>query len=192
MSSAGGVLIILITIFLLFITVMFTKKGTTMSDTNLGRWSKCTREMRLSEREIFGFCGSTAFLSNFFPTPVTRNNLNYGSSEAAYQAAKYDDKPEIQQLFTTVSADDSKKLVKKYPYNEAAFTSRRIDVMRDILIEKFKNAELRQRLVDTGSANLVEYNWWGDQFWGQTKDGGRNELGRLLMTLRSEIINEPK
>ena len=49
---------------------------------------------------------------------------------------------------------------------------------------------LRQQLLDTGDAELVEGNSWNDTFWGvSARTGkGKNWLGRLLMQVRGEMV----
>ena len=69
------------------------------------------------------------------------------------------------------------------------------DIMLTGLREKFKNPELREKLLDTGYSILIEGNYWHDNEWGdcycencQSKFG-KNKLGRLLMLVREEIRN---
>jgi ribA/ribD-fused uncharacterized protein len=190
--------VILLSLFFVVIVILFiawiaTRKKSTNENntTSLGKWSACTKEMSKSQTLINGFCREHAFLSNFYPMSVTRNGKTYLSAEAAYQAAKFDDNPTVQNKFLNASADQSKKMAESNRYDAAQFSKRRLDVMREILLEKFKNPSMREQLLQTGDATLVEYNWWGDQFWGRTKNGGENQLGRLLMTIRKEI-NESK
>lgn len=66
------------------------------------------------------------------------------------------------------------------------------DVMRAALRAKFTaHADLRELLLSTGDAPLVE-NAPGDFYWGVGKDGsGKNRLGALLMELRTELQNKP-
>jgi predicted NAD-dependent protein-ADP-ribosyltransferase YbiA (DUF1768 family) len=60
--------------------------------------------------------------------------------------------------------------------------------MRIILENKFGDYELRERLNSTKGCELIEGNTWGDKFWGQCPLGnGRNELGKLLMSIRDDI-----
>ena len=65
--------------------------------------------------------------------------------------------------------------------------------MEEILIEKFKDQELKELLANTDNAYLEETNYWHDNFWGNcTCDdcqhiGGRNHLGEILMRIRSKI-----
>jgi predicted NAD-dependent protein-ADP-ribosyltransferase YbiA (DUF1768 family) len=61
--------------------------------------------------------------------------------------------------------------------------------------EKFKNEELKQLLNETGDEELVEGNWWHDNFFGvctcePCKGSGQNNLGKILMKIRTEIRNE--
>jgi len=55
------------------------------------------------------------------------------------------------------------------------------------LREKFKNPILRELLLMTGDAELVEFNEWNDRFWGVCKGVGENRLGILLQEIREEI-----
>jgi ribA/ribD-fused uncharacterized protein len=180
-----GAIVLLLVIMLFFFN---TKQAPGTMTTPNARWAKCTSEMINDSQQIKGFCGPNAFLSNFYEFPVVRRGLNYLSSEAAYQAAKYDDRPEVQALFRNVTADESKQLVKRYPYNAAQFSKRRLTVMTEILVAKFSNPTLKRLLLATAPKKLVEYNWWGDTYWGVTKDGGENQLGLLLMELRRQLI----
>jgi ribA/ribD-fused uncharacterized protein len=149
------------------------------------RWARCTKEMLDSPNYVKGFCGRHAFLSNFYMHPIVRNGIRYGSSEAAYQAAKYDGRPAIQQLFISVTPDQSKKLADAYPYNVGAF--KRKEVMKQVLEAKFSDPGLRSLLLSTGQKRLEEYNWWGDTYWGVTRTGGENQLGIMLMELRERL-----
>jgi hypothetical protein len=72
----------------------------------------------------------------------------------------------------------------------------KLDIMYQLVLEKFsKDPVLRQRLLDTGDALLVEGNWWHDQFWGNCTCGkrpqcageGENHLGLILMAVRADL-----
>jgi predicted NAD-dependent protein-ADP-ribosyltransferase YbiA (DUF1768 family) len=45
-------------------------------------------------------------------------------------------------------------------------------------------------VVPTGDAELVEGNTWNDRFWGVCRGKGRNELGRILMRVRTGLTVE--
>jgi hypothetical protein len=59
--------------------------------------------------------------------------------------------------------------------------------MVDLLCQKFTNSELRQKLLATEDAILIEGNTWGDTFWGVCKGVGKNHLGKILMAIRKEL-----
>jgi len=65
----------------------------------------------------------------------------------------------------------------------------RVDIMHSILISKFSDIHLMDKLVATGNAELIEKNSWGDVFWGVCKGVGENRLGKLLMGLRNVEID---
>lgn len=60
------------------------------------------------------------------------------------------------------------------------------DVMRRAVLKKFEtHADIRQILLGTGDAELVE-NAPGDYYWGCGKTGtGKNMLGKILMETRA-------
>ncbi len=73
---------------------------------------------------------------------------------------------------------------------ETDWNAMRISVMRFLVQEKFRTHEnLGKILLDTGDADLIEGNTWGDRFWGAEYDKhlgwvGLNWLGQLLMEER--------
>jgi predicted NAD-dependent protein-ADP-ribosyltransferase YbiA (DUF1768 family) len=63
--------------------------------------------------------------------------------------------------------------------------------MLGIVRTKFnQNTDIRERLIDTGDAILVEENNWNDVYWGTVNGEGLNHLGKILMKIRSEICDE--
>jgi ribA/ribD-fused uncharacterized protein len=66
------------------------------------------------------------------------------------------------------------------------------DVMRRALRAKFEqNPELREPLLATGEAHLIEHTAT-DSYWGDGGDGsGLNRLGELLMELRAQLRTTP-
>mgnify|MGYP001366417597 CR=1 FL=1 len=138
------------------------------------------------DERIAGFTGRYRWMSNYFPCPVTYEGRTYGSSEAAYHASKF---PETERdEFTTLGADESKKLSRRKKVDTAWWDERKERVMREILWAKFtQNPELRAALLETGGRELEEANWWGDRFWGTVNGEGRNVLGRLLMETRAAL-----
>lgn len=144
--------------------------------------------------------GNPSFLSNMYETPITYDGIEYGSVEAAFQAQKYalgtKDRRKKQQAFATKWRDNPKGAkgagARIRSFDEEEWEGRKVDVMRDLLNIKFSNPVLREMLENTGSAELIEGNDWGDTFWGVCKGKGANTLGRLLMEIRGNGgVNKP-
>jgi predicted NAD-dependent protein-ADP-ribosyltransferase YbiA (DUF1768 family) len=50
---------------------------------------------------------------------------------------------------------------------------------------------LAAKLIETGTATLVEGNHWGDTFWGvDHEQGGENHLGKILMAVREALSKQ--
>jgi ribA/ribD-fused uncharacterized protein len=149
------------------------------------------------------FSGDMEWASNFYDAPIIFDGeknrlqeiypqfqfdaLKYRSTEHLFQALKatnHDDK-ELVRLSQNpaMSKKNGKKIFMRmdWPYVKQ-------DAMRVALFLKFtQHPDLLIKLLQTDNDPLVEYNSWGDTYWGVcTKTGkGENWLGRLLMELRA-------
>jgi ribA/ribD-fused uncharacterized protein len=143
--------------------------------------------MESTQKEVIDrFAGDYRFLSNFYPAEVLLDGIIYRTVEHAYQAAKTEDEGERRKIRKAQRAAEAKSLggqVKMRP----GFENAKIQVMYNLLEQKFSKGELRQKLLDTGNAKLVEGNDWNDKFWGSVDGVGKNWLGRLLMEIRSNL-----
>ena len=130
------------------------------------------------------------FLSNFWLTPIVFERETYPSTEHAYQAAKTLDKEARMAIRGLNSPGKAKRAGMKVALRPD-WESIKNDIMLNLIREKFKNPELKQKLIDTKDEELVEGNTWGDMYWGMVeKDGqwvGENMLGKMLMQVRYEI-----
>lgn len=139
--------------------------------------------------EISSFRNENAFLSNFYPAAVSYKGMEFPTVEHAFQAAKCED-AEVRARFMTVpSAAGAKKLGRRVKLREDWETVK-IDIMEELLRQKFTHRELREQLLNTQDAMLIEGNNHGDTFWGVCRGKGKNNLGKLLMKIRQEIIEE--
>ncbi|MGX9688583.1 NADAR family protein [Deinococcus wulumuqiensis] len=132
------------------------------------------------------FRGEAFFLSNFYPHPVRLGGALYPSAEAAFQAAKTLDpvqRERIRACPTPAAARAAGRRVTLRPGWDAL----RLDVMRGIIRQKFRNPRLARALLATGDAHLEEGNAHGDRFWGTVGGQGENWLGRMLMETRAEL-----
>jgi ribA/ribD-fused uncharacterized protein len=140
----------------------------------------------MSNIVIDSFKEEFAFLSNFYPSVIYIDGKRYASVEHAYQAAKTDDPVAKEEIRTASTAGIAKKLGKHVSLRKD-WESVKIDVMRQLLMQKFEDKLLRSMLIATEDARLVEGNYWGDTCWGVCNGRGENWLGRLLMEVRESI-----
>lgn len=133
--------------------------------------------------KIDSFSGEYKFLSNFYEHPVALSGITYRCAEGAFQAQK---DPSRAEEFKDLSGKEAKHLGRQVHLNEH-WNQVRLLVMDDVLHAKFEDPELRQKLLDTGDAELIEGNTWGDRYWGVCAGTGENNLGKLLMELRKEL-----
>jgi ribA/ribD-fused uncharacterized protein len=138
--------------------------------------------------KIDSFTGQYRWLSNFAPCQVTMDGVTYPSVENAYQAAKTL-KPILREAFEDVPPGVAKRqgrMITLRPDWEQV----KEQVMLDLLRRKFHHPLYCLKLLATGTAELVEGNYWGDTYWGVCRGVGKNRLGMLLMQVRSELARE--
>lgn len=131
---------------------------------------------------IDSFSGEYRFLSNFYPSPIKWHDGIYPTVEHIFQAFKTIDPEERDEIRNAKTPGEAKRLGRKVTLRPD-WNDIKIEVMNNFLQSKFRIPELRNKLMDTGTRELIEGNTWGDRFWGV--DGtGKNELGKLLMEIR--------
>lgn len=139
------------------------------------------------EREFYVF-------SNFSSFQVEWRGRLWQTSEHAYQASHFfETAPKlVEEIFKVKSAHEAFKIAKanadKIPDN---WEEVKVGIMEDIVRNKLKqNPYIMHKLLQTGDRLIVEDSpkddCWG---WGLNKDG-RNELGKIWMKLREEILRK--
>lgn len=132
-------------------------------------------------------------LNNFSAHAVEIDGVIYPTAEHAYQAAKCMDpagKAEIlacrSPLATKDISNNKHKKAKLRNWDEV-----KVDVIEQILRAKLEqHSEVKAALIKSGNQEIAE-NSPIDYFWGRGKDGsGRNELGKLWMKLRAELVDK--
>ncbi len=133
------------------------------------------------------FAGEHRFLSNFFPVEISYEGEIYGSVEHAFQAAKTNDLGERARIRNEKNPGKAKHLGQRVtlrPDWEAV----KLSVMHELVLQKFSgNKVLKAELLATGTAPLVEGNYWRDAFWGVYQGKGQNHLGKILMKVRDQL-----
>lgn len=126
------------------------------------------------------------FLCNFYNADVTINGVTFANNESAFQAFKCWDRV---HEFIGLSPDDAKKLGRRVRLRPD-WEDVKEQVLYDVVFAKFSgNDELKRRLLATGDVYLIEGNYWKDTHWGVFKGRGKNKLGDILMTVRSDLRN---
>lgn len=158
--------------------------------------------------EINSFSGDWDFLSNFYDAPVLLDAVNFRSVEHAYQAAKSLD-PQKREVLSlefnpTLTAAKAKRIGRNLKLRDG-WDDMKVGYMRHFLMQKFAPLVMRRKLLSTGTAELIEGNWWHDVYWGvcmhqmngKTCDHpphnpkGENHLGLLLMEIRGILGKWP-
>jgi ribA/ribD-fused uncharacterized protein len=135
------------------------------------------------------FRGDFGFLSNFYESSVWLDKVQYRSVEHAYQAAKACDESTRMLIREAKTPSIAKHLGKscQLPHD---WDKKKVEIMRQLVHEKFKNPLLRSMLLATADAQLVEGNTWNDTFWGVCRGKGQNWLGKILMDVREKCKKE--
>lgn len=141
---------------------------------------------------ILEFEGKYDFLSNFYPSPIFYDGITYPTNEHFFQAMKTLDQEERKKIAAADTPGKAKRMGRSIELRPD-WEKIKVEVMRLGLILKFQNPDLKEKLLATGDEELIEGNWWCDQFWGSCncskhiRTPGRNVLGMLLMELRKEL-----
>jgi ribA/ribD-fused uncharacterized protein len=137
-------------------------------------------------KKIESFKGKYEFLSNFYNAPVKYEGIFYLNNEAAFQSAKVLSKEERLD-FEILQPNDAKRLGRRVKLRKD-WEQVKDKVMYDCVKDKFeRNEELGKKLLETGQVQLIEGNWWNDDYWGVCKGKGQNKLGKILMQIREEL-----
>ena len=124
------------------------------------------------------------FLSNFWPSPVSYEGVEYPTVENAYQAAKTLNLSD-RNHFVSVSPGKAKKMGGLLFSIREDWDKVKYSIMLALVCDKFTYDEkLQKDLLNTGASFLVEGNTWDDVYWGVCKGIGKNNLGKVLMTVR--------
>lgn len=116
------------------------------------------------------------------------DNINYPSTEHAYQAAKYP-KNQRKEAYL-MSCSQVRVWGQKAPIKPLDWDKSKLALMESIQRLKFKDLTLRALLKATKNKDLCELNHWNDNFWGidhKTPGLGQNHLGKIIMKVRAEI-----
>lgn len=137
---------------------------------------------------IDNFSGKYFFLSNFFYFPFIWNNKEWKTIEHAFQAAKTKNIFKQEEIRNAETPGEAKRLGRKLTLRND-WEKIKFNIMEELVLAKFLNEKLLNKLIKTGKEELIEGNNWNDKIWGMVKneDGeyeGKNNLGKIIMKVR--------
>ena len=127
--------------------------------------------------------------SNFSPHPIRLKGKTWPTSEHYFQARKFAgtlDEEEVRLAKSPMIAARMGRS-RKRPLRRD-WESVKDTIMHEAVLAKFtQHADLREVLLGTGDAALVEHTE-NDAYWGDGGDGsGENRLGQILVRVREEL-----
>ncbi len=153
----------------------------------------------ISPKSVISFTKSGlpyGFLGNMYSSQIEYDGLTWRTAEALFQALRFDD-PEIRELIRQNKSPMGAKFCAKANEKKMCIVPldlKDIENMRMTIQLKFdQHADLRQQLLSTGNAILIEdvssRKRGNALFWGAYLSAdtwiGTNKLGELLMELRA-------
>jgi ribA/ribD-fused uncharacterized protein len=143
--------------------------------------------------EVFFYEQDHYYLSNFSAFRLHWEELDFDTSEHAYQWAKFSGTLNANAVCPLIlsarSAHEAFKLAERYKdQRRPDWDNVKVDIMRVILCAKVEQHEyVARKLIETGDRILIE-NSWRDDFWGWGPNrDGKNMLGVLWMQVRAQI-----
>ncbi len=136
--------------------------------------------------------GEWGYLSNFASYPISLQGKSWATNEHYFQAQKFVGTEHEDRIRLTTTPKEAAEIGRDRalplrPDWEAV----KDGVMREACRAKFtQHASLGERLRSTAEEELIEDSPT-DDYWGAGADGrGKNALGRILMDLRSALLQE--
>ena len=144
--------------------------------------------------QFYSVSGEYGCLSNFSPHPVRLKGKTWPTSEHYFQAQKFAGTPDEEEVRLSKSPMVAARMgrSRQRPLRKD-WESVKDRIMHEAVLAKFtQHADLREILLATADAKIVEHTE-NDRYWGDGGDGsGRNKLGRILMEVREELRSEGK
>lgn len=143
-------------------------------------------------RPVIAFYGTQdeyGCFSNFAHTPFRLWGRTWPTVEHFFQAQKFADTEYEEAIRAAKSPAKAKAMGRTRRYKlRKDWESVKDGIMREAVLAKFtQHDDLRAVLLATGDATLKE-NSPTDSYWGTgSHGGGKNRLGRILMSVRAEL-----
>lgn len=157
-------------------------------DLSVDEWAETRQE------PILGFHQpGYEFLSNFYPCVLYYEGVRFTSSEQAYVWSKSTDRAFRKSVLEEHVPGRLKRLGQSINIPVKIPDEVRYKTMTQIVTNKFsQNKDLADLLIGTGHAYIEETNFWRDTFWGVCGGVGKNNLGEILMGVRTLLRRKYK
>jgi hypothetical protein len=146
----------------------------------------------MTEIKFYSHWNPYGCFSNFSNHPVMIGALEWKTSEHYFQAQKFVGTEHEESIRNCSSPNSAAKMGRDRSLplrNDWEEVKDRI--MFDVCLAKFtQHLDIRQILLDTGAAQLIEHTV-RDNYWGDGGDGsGKNMLGIILMRVREALLKQ--
>lgn len=131
-------------------------------------------------------------LSNKYNSSVEFEGMEYPSVENAFQASKFSDKYK-RMRFARMAPFSAEYNGNRSKPDNPGWEMKRFDIMYGLLERRAKNdPEFRSALLDTPDREMIVTNLNHEHFWGvcecsKCRSYGENNLGKMLLQLKSAI-----
>ena len=139
------------------------------------------------------------WLGNMSPFPIEYDGKTWRTTEALFQALRFDD-AEIKELIREQKSPMAAKMMaKKYKSQMTILPLSTIDLLNMEMCVKLKieqHPELAKELISTGNLEIIEDvtrrgSAGSNLYWGALNDNGEwvglNNLGKIWMKLRDQL-----
>jgi len=129
------------------------------------------------------------YMSNFSRHAIVIDGKSYMTTEHYFQSKKAEGTSYEKKIANAFSPSESARLGRSRDFElRKDWEQIKDDVMRKAVLAKFEqHPDIREKLLNTGNATLVE-NTTTDYYWGaRTNGSGKNMLGIILMEVRKQL-----
>lgn len=160
--------------------------------------------MRTTKKYVFFWTKEDVY-SNFYYFPFEHKGLKFKWAEQAimYRKAKLFKANSIaEKILYAKTPDECKKLGRSrdIPFDDKVWDENKMQIFKEILLDKFKNPSLKKQMLSTGDRKFAEASPY-DKIWGiglrethpdvldESKWKGQNLLGEILTEVKKELIS---
>ena len=147
------------------------------------------------ETDVIRFYGTKdayGCFSNFARYPFTLGGKPWPTTEHYFQAQKFAGTPDEEEVRQAQSPRIAARMgrSRQRPLR-TDWEAVKDSIMHEVALAKFtQHADLREILLATGNAQIVEHTE-KDKYWGDGGDGtGKNRLGQILMRVREGLRSQ--